>query len=195
MHEFILIIASFLLGFWQGLKKRNKKNKIIIKEYETEISKLNNKITTMERKLRLQQYDNGSLKKKNKDRFETDLTSYITLSSNNYYLCANIYGLLNMIFSINNKKNANYMNQKFDLEQIKIEIQNYFEEAELTSTNVDLIIEYQKGVKKLVDPYTVYESYKKWINEFNVDIYDITLKEFIETLHFILYELNLSNKD
>lgn len=139
MHEFILIIASFLLGFWQGLKKRNKKNKIIIKEYETEISKLNNKITTMERKLRLQQYDNGSLKKKNKDRFETDLTSYITLSSNNYYLCANIYGLLNMIFSINNKKNANYMNQKFDLEQIKIEIQNYFEEAELTSTNVDLI--------------------------------------------------------
>ena len=47
MHEFILIIASFLLGFWQGLKKRNKKNKIIIKEYETEISKLNNKITTM----------------------------------------------------------------------------------------------------------------------------------------------------
>ena len=87
------------------------------------------------------------------------------------------------------------MNQKFDLEQIKIEIQNYFEEAELTSTNVDLIIEYQKGVKKLVDPHTVYESYKKWINEFNVDIYDITLKEFIETLHFILYELNLSNKD
>lgn len=98
MEEFILIIISLILGFWQGLRKRNKKNNIKTEEYKVKIATLEDEIKALNRKLRLQQYNNGSLKKKNKERFETDLTSFITMSMDSYYLCASVYCLLNIVF-------------------------------------------------------------------------------------------------
>ncbi|MFR2768854.1 MAG: hypothetical protein ACLTAI_11435 [Thomasclavelia sp.] len=64
MEEFILIIISLILGFWQGLRKRNKKNNIKTEEYKVKIATLEDEIKTLNRKLRLQQYNNGSLKKR-----------------------------------------------------------------------------------------------------------------------------------
>lgn len=192
MEEFILIIISLILGFWQGLRKRNKKNNIKTEEYKVKIATLEDEIKTLNRKLRLQQYNNGSLKKKNKERFETDLTSFITMSMDYYYLCASVYCLLNIVFRTNTKMDRTYYEQEFNVEQISIDIENYLDESELNETNVDLIVEYQKGIKKIINPYDAFACYKEWINSFNIDIYSISLKELMETMYFILYELNLN---
>lgn len=193
MQDTILIIVSFALGFWQGLKKRNKKHNNLIKEYETTIASLNNEIHKLQRRFRLEQYNNGSLKKKNKDRFETDLTSFVTTSSNNYILCANVYSILNMVFKINSNNDKTYMEQEFMYGQTQNDIEDYFEKSEYQGNNVDLIVEYKKGRKKLINPYTAYENYKSWINQFNIDIYSITKKELLETFHFILYEMDFDD--
>ena len=171
MEEFILIIISLILGFWQGLRKRNKKNNIKTEEYKVKIA---------------------TLEKKNKERFEADLTSFITMSMDSYYLCASVYCLLNIVFRTNTKMDRTYYEQEFNVEQISIDIENYLDESELNETNVDLIVEYQKGIKKIINPYDAFACYKEWINSFNIDIYSISLKELMETMYFILYELNLN---
>ena len=193
MQDTILIIVSFALGFWQGLKKRNKRHKNTIKEYETSIASLNNEIHKLQRRFRLEQYNNGSLKKKNKERFETDLTSFITTSSNNYILCANLYSILNMVFKTNSNNDKSYMEQEFMYDKVQNDIEDYFEKSEYQGNNVDLIVEYKNGRKKLINPYTAYENYKSWIDQFNIDIYSITKKELLEIFHFILYEMNFED--
>ena len=81
MQEFLLIVISMLLGFWQGLKKRNKKNNIKIKEYERKLLEKESEIERLKHRIRLEQYNNGTLKKKNKDT--TLLSNNPTLSSSN----------------------------------------------------------------------------------------------------------------
>lgn len=193
MQEFLLIIISLVLGFIQGLKKRNKKHNIKIKELEMQITTLNDELINTKRKIRLEQYNNGSLKKKNKDRFETDYTSFVTESLDNYILCANTYGILNMVFKTNSKTNQNYLEQEFVLEQIINDIENYLEESEYHDDNIDIIVEYQNGIKKFVDPYDAYNSFKEWIDKFNIDIYAISKGELLETMNFILYEMTFDN--
>lgn len=190
MQDVILMIVAFALGFWQGLKKRNRKHQNMIKEYEMSISSLNDKIHKLQRRFRLEQYNNGSLKKKNKDRFETDLTSFITTSPSNYVLCANVYSILNMVFKVNYQVDKTYMEQEFIYDQIQTDIEDYFEKSEYQGDNVDLIVEYTKGRKKLINPYTAHDNYKSWIDQFNIEIYSITKKELLEVFHFILYEMD-----
>jgi hypothetical protein len=190
MQDVILMIVAFALGFWQGLKKRNRKHQNMIKEYEMSISSLNDKIHKLQRRFRLEQYNNGSLKKKNKDRFETDLTSFITTSPFNYVLCANVYSILNMVFKVNYQVDKTYMEQEFIYDQVQTDIEDYFEKSEYQGDNVDLIVEYTKGRKKLINPYTAHDNYKSWIDQFNIEIYSITKKELLEVFHFILYEMD-----
>lgn len=190
MQDVILMIVAFALGFWQGLKKRNRKHQNMIKEYEMSISSLNDKIHKLQRRFRLEQYNNGSLKKKNKDRFETDLTSFITTSPSNYVLCANVYSILNMVFKVNYQVDKTYMEQEFIYDQVQTDIEDYFEKSEYQGDNVDLIVEYTKGRKKLINPYTAHDNYKSWIDQFNIEIYSITKKELLEVFHFILYEMD-----
>ena len=162
----------------------------MIKEYEMSISSLNDKIHKLQRRFRLEQYNNGSLKKKNKDRFETDLTSFITTSPSNYVLCANVYSILNMVFKVNSQIDKTYMEQEFIYDQIQTDIEDYFEKSEYQGDNVDLIVEYTNGRKKLINPYTAHDNYKSWIDHFNIEIYSITKKELLEVFHFILYEMD-----
>lgn len=190
MQDVILMIVAFALGFWQGLKKRNRKHQNMIKEYEMSISSLNDKIHKLQRRFRLEQYNNGSLKKKNKDRFETDLTSFIITSPSNYVLCANVYSILNMVFKVNYQVDKTYMEQEFIYDQVQTDIEDYFEKSEYQGDNVDLIVEYTKGRKKLINPYTAHDNYKSWIDQFNIEIYSITKKELLEVFHFILYEMD-----
>lgn len=190
MQDVILMIVAFALGFWQGLKKRNRKHQNMIKEYEMSISSLNDKIHKLQRRFKLEQYNNGSLKKKNKDRFETDLTSFITTSPSNYVLCANVYSILNMVFKVNYQVDKTYMEQEFIYDQVQTDIEDYFEKSEYQGDNVDLIVEYTKGRKKLINPYTAHDNYKSWIDQFNIEIYSITKKELLEVFHFILYEMD-----
>lgn len=195
MQEFLIIIISLALGYWQGLKKRNKKHKVKIQEYEMTISSLKDEISKLNRRMRLQQYNNGSLKKKNKDRLETELTSFITTSSDNYVLCANTYCILNMVYKTNQKQDSSFMEKEFIVDQADKDITDYIEQSEYEDDNVDLIVEYKKGIRRLVSSYDAYGSFKEWIDKFNIDIYAVTRKELIDTLHFILYEMNFDEKD
>lgn len=190
MQEFLLIVISMLLGFWQGLKKRNKKNNIKIKEYERKLLEKESEIERLKHRIRLEQYNNGTLKKKNKDRLETELTSYVTTSKDNFILTANAYTIINIVIKENMKKDMSYMTKELFVDQLQTDIETYLEDSELEGTNVDLLAEYFDGNKKLINPYEANNCFKKWTDEFDLNIYSISLHELIDTMHFILYEIN-----
>lgn len=190
MQEFLLIVISLLLGFWQGLKKRNKKNNIKIKEYERKLLEKESEIERLKHRIRLEQYNNGTLKKKNKDRLETELTSYVTTSKDNFILTANAYTIINIVIKENMKKDMSYMTKELFVDQLQTDIETYLEDSELEGTNVDLLAEYFDGNKKLISPYEANNCFKKWTDEFDLNIYSISLHELIDTMHLILYEIN-----
>lgn len=190
MQEFLLIVISMLLGFWQGLKKRNKKNNIKIKEYERKLLEKESEIERLKHRIRLEQYNNGTLKKKNKDRLETELTSYVTTSKDNFILTANAYTIINIVIKENMKKDMSYMTKELFVDQLQTDVETYLEESELEGTNVDLLAEYFDGNKKLINPYEANNCFKKWTDEFDLNIYSISLHELIDTMHLILYEIN-----
>lgn len=190
MQEFLLIVISMLLGFWQGLKKRNKKNNIKIKEYERKLLEKESEIERLKHRIRLEQYNNGTLKKKNKDRLETELTSYVTTSKDNFILTANAYTIINIVIKENMKKDMSYMTKELFFDQLQTDIETYLEDSELEGTNVDLLAEYFDGNKKLINPYEANNCFKKWTDEFDLNIYSISLHELIDTMHLILYEIN-----
>lgn len=190
MQEFLLIVISMLLGFWQGLKKRNKKNNIKIKEYERKLLEKESEIERLKHRIRLEQYNNGTLKKKNKDRLETELTSYVTTSKDNFILTANAYTIINIVIKENMKKDMSYMTKELFVDQLQTNIETYLEDSELEGTNVDLLAEYFDGNKKLINPYEANNCFKKWTDEFDLNIYSISLHELIDTMHLILYEIN-----
>lgn len=190
MQEFLLIVISMLLGFWQGLKKRNKKNSIKIKEYERKLLEKESEIERLKHRIRLEQYNNGTLKKKNKDRLETELTSYVTTSKDNFILTANAYTIINIVIKENMKKDMSYMTKELFVDQLQTDIETYLEDSELEGTNVDLLAEYFDGNKKLINPYEANNCFKKWTDEFDLNIYSISLHELIDTMHLILYEIN-----
>lgn len=190
MQEFLLIVISMLLGFWQGLKKRNKKNNIKIKEYERKLLEKESEIERLKHRIRLEQYNNGTLKKKNKDRLETELTSYVTTSKDNFILIANAYTIINIVIKENMKKDMSYMTKELFVDQLQTDIETYLEDSELEGTNVDLLAEYFDGNKKLINPYEANNCFKKWTDEFDLNIYSISLHELIDTMHLILYEIN-----
>ncbi len=190
MQEFLLIVISMLLGFWQGLKKRNKKNNIKIKEYERKLLEKESEIERLKHRIRLEQYNNGTLKKKNKDRLETELTSYVTTSKDNFILTANAYTIINIVIKENMKKDMSYMTKELVVDQLQTDIETYLEDSELEGTNVDLLAEYFDGNKKLINPYEANNCFKKWTDEFDLNIYSISLHELIDTMHLILYEIN-----
>lgn len=189
MQEFLLIVISMLLGFWQGLKKRNKKNNIKIKEYERKLLEKESEIERLKHRIRLEQYNNGTLKKKNKDRLETELTSYVTTSKDNFILTANAYTIINIVIKENMKKDMSYMTKELFVDQLQTDIETYLEDSELEGTNVDLLAEYFDGNKKLINPYEANNCFKKWTDEFDLNIYSISLHELIDTMHLILYEI------
>ncbi len=190
MQEFLLIVISMLLGFWQGLKKRNKKNNIKIKEYERKLLEKESEIERLKHRIRLEQYNNGTLKKKNKDRLETELTSYVTTSKDNFILTANAYTIINIVIKENMKKDMSYMTKELFVDQLQTDIETYLEDSEIEGTNVDLLAEYFDGNKKLINPYEANNCFKKWTDEFDLNIYSISLHELIDTMHLILYEIN-----
>lgn len=190
MQEFLLIVISMLLGFWQGLKKRNKKNNIKIKEYERKLLEKESEIERLKHRIRLEQYNNGTLKKKNKDCLETELTSYVTTSKDNFILTANAYTIINIVIKENMKKDMSYMTKELFVDQLQTDIETYLEDSELEGTNVDLLAEYFDGNKKLINPYEANNCFKKWTDEFDLNIYSISLHELIDTMHLILYEIN-----
>lgn len=190
MQEFLLIVISMLLGFWQGLKKRNKKNNIKIKEYERKLLEKESEIERLKHRIRLEQYNNGTLKKKNRDRLETELTSYVTTSKDNFILTANAYTIINIVIKENMKKDMSYMTKELFVDQLQTDIETYLEDSELEGTNVDLLAEYFDGNKKLINPYEANNCFKKWTDEFDLNIYSISLHELIDTMHLILYEIN-----
>lgn len=190
MQEFLLIVISMLLGFWQGLKKRKKKNNIKIKEYERKLLEKESEIERLKHRIRLEQYNNGTLKKKNKDRLETELTSYVTTSKDNFILTANAYTIINIVIKENMKKDMSYMTKELFVDQLQTDIETYLEDSELEGTNVDLLAEYFDGNKKLINPYEANNCFKKWTDEFDLNIYSISLHELIDTMHLILYEIN-----
>lgn len=190
MQEFLLIVISMLLGFWQGLKKRNKKNNIKIKEYERKLLEKESEIERLKHRIRLEQYNNGTLKKKNKDRLETELTSYVTTFKDNFILTANAYTIINIVIKENMKKDMSYMTKELFVDQLQTDIETYLEDSELEGTNVDLLAEYFDGNKKLINPYEANNCFKKWTDEFDLNIYSISLHELIDTMHLILYEIN-----
>lgn len=190
MQEFLLIVISMLLGFWQGLKKRNKKNNIKIKEYERKLLEKESEIERLKHRIRLEQYNNGTLKKKNKDRLETELTSYVTTSKDNFILTANAYTIINIVIKENMKKDMSYMTKELFVDQLQTDIETYLEDSELEGTNVDLLAEYFDGNKKLINPYEANNCFKKWTDEFDLNIYSISLHELFDTMHLILYEIN-----
>ena len=190
MQEFLLIVISMLLGFWQGLKKRNKKNNIKIKEYERKLLEKESEIERLKHRIRLEQYNNGTLKKKNKDRLETELPSYVTTSKDNFILTANAYTIINIVIKENMKKDMSYMTKELFVDQLQTDIETYLEDSELEGTNVDLLAEYFDGNKKLINPYEANNCFKKWTDEFDLNIYSISLHELIDTMHLILYEIN-----
>lgn len=190
MQEFLLIVISMLLGFWQGLKKRNKKNNIKIKEYERKLLEKESEIERLKHRIRLEQYNNGTLKKKNKDRLETELTSYVTTSKDNFILTANAYTIINIVIKENMKKDMSYMTKELFVDQLQTDIETYLEDSELEGTNVDLLAEYFDGNKKLINPNEANNCFKKWTDEFDLNIYSISLHELIDTMHLILYEIN-----
>lgn len=190
MQEFLLIVISMLLGFWQGLKKRNKKNNIKIKEYERKLLEKESEIERLKHRIRLEQYNNGTLKKKNKDRLETELTSYVTTSKDNFILTANAYTIINIVIKENMKKDMSYMTKELFVDQLQTDIETYLEDSELEGTNVDLLAEYFDGNKKLINPYEANNCFKKWTDEFDLNIYSISLHELIDTMHLILFEIN-----
>jgi ATP-dependent Lon protease len=190
MQEFLLIVISMLLGFWQGLKKRNKKNNIKIKEYERKLLEKESEIERLKHRIRLEQYNNGTLKKKNKDRLETELTSYVTTSKDNFILTANAYTIINIVIKENMKKDMSYMTKELFVDQLQTDIETYLEDSELEGTNIDLLAEYFDGNKKLINPYEANNCFKKWTDEFDLNIYSISLHELIDTMHLILYEIN-----
>lgn len=190
MQEFLLIVISMLLGFWQGLKKRNKKNNIKIKEYERKLLEKESEIERLKHRIRLEQYNNGTLKKKNKDRLETELTSYVTTSKDNFILTANAYTIINIVIKENMKKDMSYMTKELFVDQLQTDIETYLDDSELEGTNVDLLAEYFDGNKKLINPYEANNCFKKWTDEFDLNIYSISLHELIDTMHLILYEIN-----
>ena len=190
MQEFLLIVISMLLGFWQGLKKRNKKNNIKIKEYERKLLEKESEIERLKHRIRLEQYNNGTLKKKNKDRLETELTSYVTTSKDNFILTANAYTIINIVIKENMKTDMSYMTKELFVDQLQTDIETYLEDSELEGTNVDLLAEYFDGNKKLINPYEANNCFKKWTDEFDLNIYSISLHELIDTMHLILYEIN-----
>lgn len=190
MQEFLLIVISMLLGFWQGLKKRNKKNNIKIKEYERKLLEKESEIERLKHRIRLEQYNNGTLKKKNEDRLETELTSYVTTSKDNFILTANAYTIINIVIKENMKKDMSYMTKELFVDQLQTDIETYLEDSELEGTNVDLLAEYFDGNKKLINPYEANNCFKKWTDEFDLNIYSISLHELIDTMHLILYEIN-----
>lgn len=190
MQKFLLIVISMLLGFWQGLKKRNKKNNIKIKEYERKLLEKESEIERLKHRIRLEQYNNGTLKKKNKDRLETELTSYVTTSKDNFILTANAYTIINIVIKENMKKDMSYMTKELFVDQLQTDIETYLEDSELEGTNVDLLAEYFDGNKKLINPYEANNCFKKWTDEFDLNIYSISLHELIDTMHLILYEIN-----
>lgn len=190
MQEFLLIVISMLLGFWQGLKKRNKKNNIKIKEYERKLLEKESEIERLKHRIRLEQYNNGTLKKKNKDRLETELTSYVTTSKDNFILTANAYTIINIVIKENMKKDMSYMTKELFVDQLQTDIETYLEDSELEGTNVDLLAEYFDGNKKLINPYEANNCFKKWTDEFDLNIYSVSLHELIDTMHLILYEIN-----
>ena len=190
MQEFLLIVISMLLGFWQGLKKRNKKNNIKIKEYERKLLEKESEIERLKHRIRLEQYNNGTLKKKNKDRLETELTSYVTTSKDNFILTANAYTIINIVIKENMKKDMSYMTKELFVDQLQTDIETYLEDSELEGTNVDLLAEYFDGNKKLINPYEANNCFKKWTDVFDLNIYSISLHELIDTMHLILYEIN-----
>lgn len=190
MQEFLLIVISMLLGFWQGLKKRNKKNNIKIKEYERKLLEKESEIERLKHRIRLEQYNNGTLKKTNKDRLETELTSYVTTSKDNFILTANAYTIINIVIKENMKKDMSYMTKELFVDQLQTDIETYLENSELEGTNVDLLAEYFDGNKKLINPYEANNCFKKWTDEFDLNIYSISLHELIDTMHLILYEIN-----
>lgn len=121
---------------------------------------------------------------------ETELTSYVTTSKDNFILTANAYTIINIVIKENMKKDMSYMTKELFVDQLQTDIETYLEDSELEGTNVDLLAEYFDGNKKLINPYEANNCFKKWTDEFDLNIYSISLHELIDTMHLILYEIN-----
>ncbi|WP_285944891.1 hypothetical protein [Thomasclavelia cocleata] len=180
MEQLILLIISFCLGLWQGLKKRNKKNQKKINDLQSELALAKDKIQKLERINRIEQYSNNSTVKAKREKLETDLMTYITSSNQNYKYLLHTSTLLDFIFEINDSNDiiGHYINSR----ELLAIVDDYIKQEP-----IDIIVTY-KNTKKFVNCNILFDDFKSFLYDFNIDEYLVTNSEFLEVSKFILFD-------
>lgn len=170
MKELILIMVSLLLGFWQGIKKRNKKNEQIIYELKTTISDLQYNLRKLERK-------NGNLiaNKKNLKLLETDLLDYINNDESHKDILSNSYYFIDYVMREIASDELRY--QLFDFEIFNELIEGLFDDV-----SDIIIIEYSTSIAEC------YQQCKLFLEDIDIEKYSVTYDELLNTIYLVALE-------
>lgn len=180
MEQLMLLIISFCLGLWQGLKKRNKKNQKKLNDLQSELILANDELKKLKHINRVEQYSNSSTVKAKREKLETDLIAYITSSNQNYKYVLHTFTLLDFIFEINDSNDI---------------IEHYINSRELFAISddyikhepIDIVVTYG-NTKKFVNSNILFDDFKSFLYAFNIDKYLVTNSEFLEISKFVLFD-------
>lgn len=183
MEQIILILISLALGFWQGLKKRNKKQRKEIVVLENKLAELLDELRNVRRLERIKQYSNRNNQKVKKEKLETDLVSYITKENNNLTYALHYFSLLEFIFNVNDC--TSIMDHYINSEELLKIVDDYKEQEIIENDKIDILVQYH-DVKRFINSDLLFNDFKKFINTFSLDDYLVTNNEMMEIFKFVL---------
>lgn len=183
MEQIILILISLALGFWQGLKKRNKKQRKEIVVLENKLAELLDELRNVRRLERIKQYSNRNSQKVKKEKLETDLVSYITKENNNLTYALHYFSLLEFIFNVNDC--TSIMDHYINSEELLKIVDDYKEQEIIENDKIDILVQYH-DVKRFINSDLLFNDFKKFINTFSLDDYLVTNNEMMEIFKFVL---------
>ena len=178
MDKLLIIVISLLLGFYQGLKKRNKKMKMENEKLKLEIASLKDEINNFYRKERLQQYQKNG--KRKADRYETDLTQFISESNDNKDLLIYAVSYIKYLCNININ-----IEQYINIADIYVKSRDLIESIENKRTDQSMVVDL-KTHKKLCYTKDVFEEFSLFDKKMDLDCYEITYEDMIKISDFLL---------
>lgn len=106
--------------------------------------------------------------------------TYITSSNQNYKYLLHTSTLLDFIFEINDSNDiiGHYINSR----ELLAIVDDYIKQEP-----IDIIVTY-KNTKKFVNYNILFDDFKSFLYDFNIDEYLVTNSEFLEVSKFILFD-------
>lgn len=183
MNQFLLIIASLVLGFSQGYFCKKRKFERLIKNLKDENEKLLYQLNKTKKVEHLKQYVLDPQIKHDNEFLEQTLVRYINLGESEYTSCSTLYAIIKKI-NFNEAENVTF----FEMNQLMNEYQRWIKNLN-DSNKLIIKVKTSNGLqieKNLSEAIKIVNTFL--FNELDIDSYCITYQQLEHSLALVLHE-------